>query len=240
MATVMRRTTLFLSFPIMASSVGCSLLLSDAQNTSFHHAPASAVATANPLSGQAAAITAGKMSYASHCAACHGVSGEGTGNVPPLAHGALQGVADGAVFWYITRGGMENGMPSWASLPDEERWQLVTFIKSMSAGTASGATASAPATAAPGASEISNAPPPEPPFTDYRFEKPGTIRHITLKDLPPPYASKSAVGGRRRRMGSRSACMRRDLRIHVSFAGRLTAICSWLKRPLGTLKSSAA
>lgn len=195
MATVMRRTTLFLSFPIMAFSVACSLLLSDAQNTSFHNAPASAAAVQNPLNGQATAITAGKTSYASHCAACHGVSGEGTGNVPPLAHGALQGVPDGAVFWYITKGGMENGMPSWAALPDEERWQLVAFVKSMSAGNASGAAATAPAASTPATSETSNAPPPEAPFTDYRFEKPGTIRHITLKDLPAPYASKSAIGG---------------------------------------------
>jgi glucose/arabinose dehydrogenase len=192
MATVMRSTTLFLSLPIMAFSVAGPLPLSHAQNTSFHNSPASAAAAPNPLSGQAAAIAAGKTSYTGHCAACHGVSGEGTGNVPPLAHGALNGAPDGAVFWYITKGGLENGMPSWASLPDQERWQLVSFIKSMSAGTASGATVSAPP---PGASEISDAPPPEPPFTDYRFEKPGTIRHITLKDLPPPYASKSAVGG---------------------------------------------
>ena len=31
-----------------------------------------------------------------------------------------------------------------------------------------------------------NAPAPRPPFTDYRFEKPGTIRKITLEDLARP------------------------------------------------------
>jgi glucose/arabinose dehydrogenase len=185
MATVMRSTTLLLSLLIMAPH------LLHAQGTSFHNAPASAAAEKNPLSGQASALSAGKTSYASHCAACHGVSGEGTGNVPPLAHGALQGVPDGAIFWYITQGGLENGMPSWAALPAEERWQLVSFIKSMS----SSKSAAPPAATAPTTSEISTAPPPEPPFTDYRFEKPGTIRHITLADLPAPYASKSAIGG---------------------------------------------
>ena len=103
------------------------------RRSSFHNAPASAAAEKNPYDGQASAISAGKTSYASHCAACHGVTAEGTGNVPPLAHGALQGVPDGSIFWYITKGGLENGMPSWAALPAEERWQLVTFIKSMSA-----------------------------------------------------------------------------------------------------------
>ena len=40
-----------------------------------------------------------------------------------------------------------------------------------------------------------SAPPPTPPFTDYRYEKPGTVRKITLKDLPPPFASTSSGNG---------------------------------------------
>ena len=35
-------------------------------------------------------------------------------------------------------------------------------------------------------------PPPKPPFTDFRYEKPGEIRKITLKDLPAPFATPSA------------------------------------------------
>lgn len=31
-----------------------------------------------------------------------------------------------------------------------------------------------------------------PPFTDYRYERPGTLRKITVRDLPQPYATKSA------------------------------------------------
>ena len=33
---------------------------------------------------------------------------------------------------------------------------------------------------------------PQAPFTDYRYEKPGTSHKITPKDLPPPYATNSA------------------------------------------------
>ena len=40
-----------------------------------------------------------------------------------------------------------------------------------------------------------SAPPPQPPFTDYRYEKPGTVRKITTADLPPPFATKSATNG---------------------------------------------
>ncbi len=37
-----------------------------------------------------------------------------------------------------------------------------------------------------------DAPPPKAPFTDYRYEKPGTTRKITASDLPAPFATKSA------------------------------------------------
>src|SRR5580704_6400916 len=42
-----------------------------------------------------------------------------------------------------------------------------------------------------------SAPPPKPPFTDYRYEKPGAVHKITAHDLPPPYATNSAVNGPR-------------------------------------------
>lgn len=40
-----------------------------------------------------------------------------------------------------------------------------------------------------------SAPPPPAPFTDYRYEKPGTVRKITPHDLPAPFATKSATNG---------------------------------------------
>src|SRR5665213_1091094 len=180
-------------FPVLALSVG--FLLLHAQSTSFHNAPETARAVKNPYAGQPAAVSAGKGLYASNCASCHGASGEGTGNVPPLTHGALQGISDGAIFWYITKGDSDNGMPSWASLPKDERWKLVSYVKAMSTSLVTDAMASAPAGAAAGANAISNAPPPRPPFTDYRYEKPGTFRHIRLSDLPAPNASASATNG---------------------------------------------
>jgi len=38
-------------------------------------------------------------------------------------------------------------------------------------------------------------PAPRPPFTDFRYEHPGAIRRITVADLPPPYATRSAGNG---------------------------------------------
>jgi glucose/arabinose dehydrogenase len=161
------------------------------QTGSFHDAPLSVEKDKNPYAGQADALVAGKQVYTRHCGVCHGVGGEGTGNVPPLANGKAQSAPAGAVFWYITRGDVDNGMPSWAALPEQQRWQVVSYIQSLKGS--AGPKAEAPAAQATSAK--SNAPPPKAPFTDYRYEKPGTSRHIKLEDLPAPFASESATNG---------------------------------------------
>ena len=97
----------------------------------FHHAPSSAASLENPYRGQAPAAQAGGRLYALYCAACHGVSAQGNGNIPALAHGRVQNVADGEVFWFITKGSNSGAMPSWASLPEQQRWQLVTYLKTL-------------------------------------------------------------------------------------------------------------
>src|SRR5260370_15159048 len=37
--------------------------------------------------------------------------------------------------------------------------------------------------------------PPEPPYTDFRYEQPGKVRKITAQDLPAPYVTESASNG---------------------------------------------
>jgi glucose/arabinose dehydrogenase len=173
---------------------GCLAVLpcpGHAQEQTFHKAPASAQKLKNPLAGQAAAVDKGKEVFARNCLACHGAAGVGTGNVPPLANGPAQSAPDGAVFWYISKGDADNGMPAWKSLPENQRWQVVSYIKSLRSANA--AQADQPVTAVVAAR--STAPAPKAPFTDYRFEKPGTVRHITVQDLPQPYETQSATNG---------------------------------------------
>jgi glucose/arabinose dehydrogenase/mono/diheme cytochrome c family protein len=170
-----------------------TLLLAADVDTKFHNAPASAQATKNPYEGQAAAVQAGKLLYARNCLACHGKLGKGTGNVPSLVDGKLTSVTPGEVFWFITQGDKDNGMPSWAQLPVRQRWQVVTYVKSIEASPAAAMQPSAPP---PDESTSKlNAPPPTPPFTDFRYEKPGTVHKITVNDLPQPYATQSSNNG---------------------------------------------
>jgi glucose/arabinose dehydrogenase len=175
-----------------------ALLLAADVDAKFHNAPASARATKNPYEGQPAAVLAGKKLYARNCLSCHGRTLKGTGNVPSLVDGKLDSVTSGEVFWFITRGDKDNGMPSWASLPVRQRWQVVTYVKSMEAPqVAQEANAAAPTDSAPVDTSTSTlkAPPPTPPFTDFRYEKPGTVRKITVADLPQPYATQSSDNG---------------------------------------------
>ena len=104
-----------------------------AQDAGFHQAPPSAAARKNPLAGQHAAVAAGEKIYASKCSNCHGKGGHGTGIVPSLVKGQAQKAKAGELFWFITQGDEDNGMPSWASLSDTQRWQVVTYIKSLGA-----------------------------------------------------------------------------------------------------------
>ena len=184
------------SFYMLPTATLVVVLLSiasfSANDPNFHNAPDSARQMKNPYEGQAAAVAAGKQLYAKNCLSCHGRRGEGSGNVPSLVDGKLESATPGEVFWFITKGDKDNGMPSWAQLPQRQRWQIVSFVKSMGLPQQVHAALTAPPDTG---SSTFKGPPPNPPFVDFRFEKPGTVHKITAKDLPKPYATSSANNG---------------------------------------------
>lgn len=184
-----------LALVVLGAGIALSPLI--AQNAKFHNAPASSQAEKNPYAAQADAVSAGRTVYSNTCITCHGPAGQGSGNVPPLANGAVQSASDGEIFWYITKGDVNNGMPSWKSLPEEQRWQVVSYVKSLGGKSGAGSSEASVPAAAPKIAAASSAPPPTPPFTDYRYQSPGTVRHITIKDLPQPFTTESATNGPR-------------------------------------------
>ena len=200
-----------------------AVVLLHAQTGTFHNAPALAQKVRNPYAGQAQAVLAGKEVYTRNCGACHGIAGKGTGNVPPLAHGIVQTTPAGAIFWYVTRGDVDNGMPSWARLAERQRWQVVSYIQSLNGGNSDSSETGAAVAQATGAK--SNAPPPKPPFTDYRYEKPGTVRHIRLEDLPAPFASESASNG------PKIVARPQNARLHVPQGFKVEVYATGLNNP---------
>jgi glucose/arabinose dehydrogenase len=169
-----------------------------AQVTSFHDAPSSSVRLKNPYGQQRTAVVAGSRLYATNCSSCHGTRAAGGGNVPALSKGPAQSASDGEVFWFITAGSVRDGMPSWARLSEQKRWQIVTYIKSLKNSQGLHQNLQKSDVASPEAKPVqTNAPPPPAPFTDFRFEQPGKVRKITAQDLPVPYVTTSASNGPR-------------------------------------------
>ncbi len=51
--------------------------------------------------------------------------------MPALSQGPTQSASDGEIFWFITTGAVDKGMPSWSTLSERQRWQLVSYLKSL-------------------------------------------------------------------------------------------------------------
>ena len=84
------------------------------------------------------AATAGAAVYQQKCALCHGPKAQGMANIPSLAKGPTQSVADGELFWFITNGDVPDGMPAWSSLSEKQRWDVVTYLKTINTDQDSG------------------------------------------------------------------------------------------------------
>jgi Cytochrome c len=90
----------------------------------------------------------GRQLYETHCAGCHGATGDGKGPAARVLHppprnfitakfkfssrrsGELP--TDQDLFDTISTGLKGSSMPNWKLLPDRERWSLVTYIKTFS------------------------------------------------------------------------------------------------------------
>ena len=84
----------------------------------------------NPYADNPQAAAGGKKLFGQNCAQCHGANLQGIGPAPALNNASAQKATPGELFWFITNGNLNAGMPSWAGLPKQQRWQIVTFLQS--------------------------------------------------------------------------------------------------------------
>jgi mono/diheme cytochrome c family protein len=102
-------------------------------------APDDAKKVKNPVPSNAESLAAGEQLFSDNCVLCHGEKGVGDGpgaktiKVKPanFTDPKLQASeTDGSLFWKMTNG--RGPMPSWRdTLSDQERWQLVNYIRKL-------------------------------------------------------------------------------------------------------------
>ena len=116
---------------VAAVVLGACVLMGAADGSWLKRVPAGDKAKVNPLPDQKVAAEAGEHLYQNECSHCHGVHAEGKGNRPALISERMKTTTDGELAWLLRNGNSWKGMPSWSSMPDGERWQLVAYLRSI-------------------------------------------------------------------------------------------------------------
>jgi mono/diheme cytochrome c family protein len=91
----------------------------------------------SPVASSAKVVDQGKKVAQANCVPCHGSSGKGDGaaaaalNPKPAdwTSKKVQDESDGELFWKISTG--RGAMPSWKHLPENDRWALVQYIRTL-------------------------------------------------------------------------------------------------------------
>lgn len=101
--------------------------------------PPAAAQKANPVKATPESVEAGKRLFATQCVMCHGVGGDGKGDLAVELKWevkdwrnpeALKGMTDGALFYILAKG--RGHMPDQESrMSDAQKWNLVNFIRSL-------------------------------------------------------------------------------------------------------------
>jgi mono/diheme cytochrome c family protein len=121
----------WLSPPLLLSA---TLLL--AQNVNYKQdpkwrAPEDAAAKKNPLAEKADLASGGRKLFKRNCAECHGKAGQGLKKAADLQLAVVQEQTDGTLYWKVTNGNPDHGMPSFSGLPELQRWQIVLYLRSL-------------------------------------------------------------------------------------------------------------
>ena len=102
----------------------------------------------NPFSWtDAAAQAVGKKVYSQYCQGCHGVKGDSLPQAnfsTPTFGDSLEARPD-TYFWIVSEGQLSQGMPGFkGSLTEEQRWQMLTYVRSLGAAAPPGPTSPTP------------------------------------------------------------------------------------------------
>jgi mono/diheme cytochrome c family protein len=107
-----------------------------AQNVNYQQdtkwqAPKEAAAKKNPLAEKPETAAGGKKLFKRNCMECHGESGQGLKKAADLQLSVVQAQSDGTLYWKITNGNPDRGMPSFSGIPELQRWQIVLYLRTL-------------------------------------------------------------------------------------------------------------
>jgi mono/diheme cytochrome c family protein len=132
---------IFLTFGVVAAQTNSAPTGKKASDyAELAKAPTKASARHNPLEADPDAVAAGGKLFDLHCAECHGDTAEGGKKGPSLRADQVQQATPGTLFWLLTNGVVRRGMPVWSKLPEPQRWQLVSYVKSLTPAPTGGKT----------------------------------------------------------------------------------------------------
>ena len=101
-------------------------------NSRWERVPAKEHMRTNPMAANADAVTAGALVFHDHCQQCHKADAQGDGRKrPSLRTDHVRAASDGDLEWFLRQGDLGHGMPSWSSLPEAQRWQVVAYLRSI-------------------------------------------------------------------------------------------------------------
>ena len=123
-----------MKWAILTSFSAAALLL--AQNINYEQdakwrAPEEAAAKKNPLAERPELAAGGRKLFKRNCVECHGDSGQGLKKAADLQIPVVQDQSDGALYWKITNGNPDRGMPSFSGIPQLQRWQIVLYLRTL-------------------------------------------------------------------------------------------------------------
>ena len=93
--------------------------------------PAASRAEMNPLGSDPRAALAGARIFTRNCASCHGKNGQGHQRRPSLRTARVRKATDGELQWLLRNGALTEGMPSWSNLPEAQRWQVISYLRTL-------------------------------------------------------------------------------------------------------------